>query len=149
MPKPQYTYIRANRIAKIKHQAKITKDKGVGFHLSAQGREFQRILEQNQVDLREIQRIINQSRALNEQPTAERDRRIEALIEVIQKLDDLADEIKSHKEFNTELGGSASQFMVRVNGVNLNGVGLSQALLAITVFLAMLERTYHKFSSGR
>jgi len=150
MPKPQHTYVRVNRLTQIRHQARFTRERSVPANMSAEALEFHRLLERNGVDFLEIRRVVNQIQHDNAKPSPDQESTIGRLVEIMEKLDDLADEIANHNVgLHSELAGPAKLFMLRINGVDLDGVGLAQALLAVAMFLALLERLYQRYRGGR
>lgn len=96
MPKPQHTYLRANRIAKIHHQARLTRERVVPANMSAAGLDFNRMLDRAGVDFPDIRRAIRQIQVETSTPSGSRERKIKELLELMEKLDDLADAIASH-----------------------------------------------------
>ena len=148
MPKPQHTYLRVNRVTKIRHQARLTRERVVPANMSAAGLDFDRMLDRAGVDFPDIRRTIHRIQAESSTLSGSRDRKIKELVELMEKLDDLADAIASHGSQQTQLVGPAKLFMLKINGAELDGVGFAQGLLAVTMFVALLERAYHKYRTS-
>jgi hypothetical protein len=148
MSKPQGTYLRTHGVTRIAHAAEQSKSAHDEV-AQRQRRELEVLLRRHRVDFMALRRLFDDGKRLFELPKTRRAQQLQALGQVLQDLDDLADAAARNPVLTGEVEAASRLFLIKTRNLEIDGVDLTKMLVAMVMFVAVLEKALLRFRSGR